>query len=243
MSDDVRRWVQRLEEDPRLPDGDGERFAGYGVMAAPFRSGHLLALRRFPASSVGPGYTSVWHRSPAGHWTFWSDRPPLEACPRYFGSAIQTASETTISLAWTTPVRLDVAIPAVDLRWSLHLRATAATKALNAVAAIMPESWWRRPGVLRLMAAVASSLLHAGKLGLEGQTPNGQRFLANPKRLWLIDHSEASLAGHGFGEPGPLSAQARLGDFWIPQRGLFVLGRAFFEPADPQRHRLVAAQP
>jgi hypothetical protein len=25
--------------------------------------------------------------------------------------------------------------------------------------------------------------------------------------------------------------------FWIPQRGLFVIGQAFFEPFDPARHR------
>lgn len=31
--------------------------------------------------------------------------------------------------------------------------------------------------------------------------------------------------------------QERLGDFRIPQRGLFVIGRALFEPLDPIRHR------
>jgi len=27
----------------------------------------------------------------------------------------------------------------------------------------------------------------------------------------------------------------RVRDFWIPRRGLFVIGRAFFEPLDPAR--------
>lgn len=27
----------------------------------------------FPASSIGPGYTSVWHRDPGGTWTFYSE--------------------------------------------------------------------------------------------------------------------------------------------------------------------------
>jgi hypothetical protein len=53
-----------------LPAGGGERFAGYGVMGLPFRSGHVLAMRRFPASSIGPACTSVWHRSPDGRWVF-----------------------------------------------------------------------------------------------------------------------------------------------------------------------------
>jgi hypothetical protein len=49
---DPRELVSELEASPRLPSGTNERFAGYGVMGSPFRSGHLLALRRFPASSA-----------------------------------------------------------------------------------------------------------------------------------------------------------------------------------------------
>ena len=45
--------VQEVERHPEPPPGSGERFAGYGVMGLPFRSGHVLALRRSPASSIG----------------------------------------------------------------------------------------------------------------------------------------------------------------------------------------------
>jgi hypothetical protein len=31
--------------------------------------------------------------------------------------------------------------------------------------------------------------------------------------------------------------QARLGDFWLPQRGLFIIGHVFMEQFDPARHR------
>jgi len=34
----------------------------------------------------------------------------------------------------------------------------------------------------------------------------------------------------------PQGPQTHLGDFWIPQRGVFALGRSFFEPFDPARH-------
>lgn len=52
---------------PTLPSGaEEERFSGYGVMGMPFASGHYLALRHFPASSVGAGYDAVWYRDPAG---------------------------------------------------------------------------------------------------------------------------------------------------------------------------------
>ena len=237
--DDIRRMVEDGEKDARVPDGDEERFAGYGVMAAPFLSGDLLAMRRFGASSLGAGYTSVWHRAPDGRWTFWSDRPPLSACPRYFGSAIHTAVETELMVDWDSPTSFRVAIPSVNLQWSLHLRATAATRTLNAIAGLMPQRWWRKPAVLRAMEAMAGRFLRAGKLGLQGKAPNGQQFIANPTRVWIIDRTDATLDGEAFGKPGPLPIQVQLGDFWLPQRGLFAIGRAFFEPADPQRHRLV----
>ena len=71
-----KELVDKLEQGAELPSGNEERFVGYGVMGVPFTSGHLLAMRRFPASSLGEGYTSVWHRDPQGRWTFYSDVPP-----------------------------------------------------------------------------------------------------------------------------------------------------------------------
>ena len=46
MAADVAKLARRLERYPELPSGDEERFVGYGVMAAPFQSGDLLAMRR-----------------------------------------------------------------------------------------------------------------------------------------------------------------------------------------------------
>ena len=43
---------------PGLPGGTDERLAGYGVMGLPFRSRHYLALRHFPAASIGPGFNA-----------------------------------------------------------------------------------------------------------------------------------------------------------------------------------------
>ncbi len=37
-------------------------------------------------------------------------------------------------------------------------------------------------------------------------------------------------------------AQARLGDLWIPQRGIFAIGRTFFKPFDEARHVSVTSQ-
>ena len=85
-----------FEFGPKLPPGNEERFSG--VMGLPFASGHILSLRRFPASSLGEGYTSVWHRNPEDHWTFIQDVQPQHACPRYFGSAVSTSSVRNIEI-------------------------------------------------------------------------------------------------------------------------------------------------
>jgi hypothetical protein len=96
--------VDDLERQAEIPPGAGERFLGYGIMGLPFRSGHVLGLRRFPASSIGPGYRSVWHRDPRGRWTFYQDQPAELACTRYFsrvGAALPTR-------AWHSRPVLDV---------------------------------------------------------------------------------------------------------------------------------------
>ena len=96
-----REIVQQIETNPSLPAGQGDRFAGYAVIGLPFRSGHVLALRRFPASSIGPGYTSVWHRVPRGVWTFSSTINPDLGCSRYFGGEITYNVVAPIGIEWT----------------------------------------------------------------------------------------------------------------------------------------------
>jgi len=41
---------------------------------------------------------------------------------------------------------------------------------------------------------------------------------------------------------GSLSEQASLGEFLIPQRGIFAVGRTFFEPFAEGRHLAVASR-
>jgi hypothetical protein len=90
-----------IERSPGLQPGGDERFAGYGVMGLPFSSGHCLALRRFPAHSMGAAYTAVWWRDPIGRWVMFSDVPPTRSCPRYFGRALERTETRPIGLAWT----------------------------------------------------------------------------------------------------------------------------------------------
>jgi hypothetical protein len=230
MALEPRNVTELIEATAVLPAGSEERFNGYAIMGLPFTSGHVLALRRFPASSIGPGYTSVWHRDPTGQWTFYSDVEPHFSCSRFFADAQSTAERGAIRLKWANAWELTIEVPAARLVWDIRLTETPATRALNRVAAVLPAPLWRWPVTLTLIASVAGRALNAGQFQLFGLTPNAQHFRANPGRLWLIEKSRALIGSVDVGEPGPLREQARLGDFLIPQRGLFAIGSSFVEP-------------
>ena len=54
-----RELVEAIERGPTIPRGSEERFSGYGVVGLPFNSGHILCLRRWPASSLGQRYLTL----------------------------------------------------------------------------------------------------------------------------------------------------------------------------------------
>lgn len=207
-----------------------ERFQGYAVLGLPFSSGHVLGLRRFSATTVEAAYTSVWHRGPDGRWECHHDAPAEVACPRYFAGAFDATTRTDLQVRWTGPKTLQV--HGEDLQWWVRLTTTWATRMYNRVVAVAPDSAWSNDRMLALMGRLAGPLLGAGRVGLCGTAPNGQRFQIQPRRLWMVADSEAKLSGQDLGAPGPLPEQVRLGDCWIPQRGLFMIGRAGFETAD-----------
>jgi hypothetical protein len=231
-----RALAELTEIDPEVPEGAEDRFRGYGVMGLPFASGHVLALRRFPASSLGYGYSSVWHRDPGGRWTFWSDVSPQTSCARFFGEAIDEAVRAPIAVRWTDSRVLRVTVGDGVLDWQVSLRSTPVTVVMNAAAGLLTDGMWRSPRVLYWLGVAARQLLGVGRVAFTGKVPNGQRFAVNPQRVWLVGESAASLRGRDLGVPGPLLSQARLADFAIPQRGMFALGRSFLEPFDPRRH-------
>lgn len=240
---DVRALVEQLEREATVTVDGREHFNGYGVMSAPFRSGHILALRRFPAISLGSAYRSVWHRSPDGAWSFYTDVPPMQGCPRFFGSASSHSEETAVEIAWTGPQAFTVRVPAADLTWDVSLKTTPVTGVMSAMTSAMPGALWRSGAVLAAMGPMAGVMLRAGKVSLRGAVPNGQAFEANPYRTWVLDRSSATIGGVDLGPSGAVQEQARLGDFWLPQRGLFVIGHSVFEALDPERHSAVPVRP
>jgi hypothetical protein len=235
----IRELVTHMELHAELPPGSDERFSGYAVMGLPFSSGYILGLRRFPASSLGSAYTTVWIRRPNGSWQIYSDIEPVLSCPRYFGSALEATSIHDIRITWLDDASFTVGIhDDVDLQWNVRLAVTPATRVLSAVAGHLPDGLWRSDPFLKAMGAAAGPSLHLGHLALEGSTPNRQHFRASPRRVWTIRESGAFLNGDYLGHTGPVPEQARLGDFWMPQRGLFMIGSAVFEAFDPAKHVL-----
>lgn len=232
----VRDAVLAAERDARVLQGADERFSGWGLMGLTFRSGDVLAARCFPASSVGPGYTSVWHRDPAGLWTFYADVPAEMACSRFFGNAVDRSVACSIALEWIDEATLRIEVPDARLSSEVTVGTTWASRAMNLMSMAFPEWAWRSPRALRMAATLAGPLLGAGKLAMAGTAPNGQSFIANPRTIWVVQVARLSVDGRDAGEPAPLERQAQLGDFCIPQRGLLAVGNTAFDAFNPKVH-------
>ncbi len=237
----ARELIAEIERSVELPSGTNERFNGYGVMGLPFASGHALAMRRFPVTSVGPGYTSVWHRDPEGRWAMYQTGEARQACPRFFGNALTETAQREINMEWTGPSSLSIKM-VDEIDWDVTMSTSPAIGVMNTIGNLMPDAMWRSPAVLKLMGAVAGPLLQAGTLHMAGRAPNGQHFIANPLHIWSIPESKATVNGVDLGPVGPTPEQAALGDFMIPQRGIFAIGRAFFDNFDEAKHSSATTQ-
>jgi hypothetical protein len=223
-----------LERSDLFP-GEGERFVGYGIMAQPFRSGHVLALRRFPHTSIGAGYTSVWQCDPGGRWTMWSDVACLNSCPRYFGPALAAAEQAAIGIEWPDPWSIRVRIDGI-LDWRTAIGRTAATRLMTTLGSHLPDPLWRNRVVLAAMSRVAGPVLRAGAIRPQGHVPSGQWFRVKIPRIWATTEVGATVHGEGLGPAGPTHPQRWLGGFALPNRGLFAIGTATFETYRPERH-------
>ncbi|MEO7588678.1 MAG: hypothetical protein ABIS84_11710 [Arachnia sp.] len=227
MTTTPRQAVITMQGALSLPLGTDERFTGYGAMGVPYSRGHYLALRDMLASSVGPAYRAIWHRDPTGSWTIFTTADPDVSCPRYFGSATAVEQVPAIDVTWRDDWSLDVSMGA-RLSWRMVLEATSATRAMTSMGGAMPAWAWSSNALLAAMGPMASTVLQSGRIRLHGRTPNGQAFKAAPLQVWQVVSGEARVDGIGCGPMGSLATQARLADFWLPQRGLFFVGQARF---------------
>jgi hypothetical protein len=104
------------------------------------------------------------------------------------------------------------------LSWEVTLSRTVASRLTNAAAGLVPDSWWQKHFMLRVMGFTAGYVLGTGKMDLAGRTPNGQEFIADPQQVWLVTSSPAVVNGADVGPAGPSPEQARLNVLLIPQR-------------------------
>ncbi len=211
------------------PWTDHEWVDGFGVMAMPFTSGHVLVLRAFPRNTFAP-YRSIWHRTPDGTWMIFVDGAPLEnACPRYFGAAAKESCSARVDLTWTGPMDLEVTAEPPGLRWTMSLTEPAYLRALNAASSRLPDAAWRSPLVLRGMEQMASVMLGMGKVQLAGRVPNGHWATLAPRRMYFVRDAHAELAGLDLGSPVKAATPPTIGALHLPSRPAFAVGRAFFK--------------
>jgi hypothetical protein len=146
-----------------------------------------------------------------------------------------------IAVDWEGDSRLRVhAVDSSAVDWRIELAPTPVTRLMSLVGSALPLAAWRSRPVLSALGRVAGRSLRVGTVKLTGMTSNGQPFHANPLRIWLVTDGHAVVEGQELGPPGPLAEQARLADFYIPQRGIFAIGR-FFASHVPAR--VPAAEP
>lgn len=219
--------------------GPGEWLSGYSVLGVSFDSGHVLALRRFTASSIGPGYASVWHRTPAGVWTFYATVRPEQACARYFGAAVDYNVLANVEVEWAAPNELRVSM-ADTLDWRIRLTSSVATRLFNRIVAVWPEGVRPSSTTIRWMEWVAKATLGTGRMALTGHTPNRNPYALIPRRVWLVASSRAAWRGHDLGPCGALTAPASLAGVRIPERGLFIVGQEWFGQPTPRGGQAVA---
>jgi hypothetical protein len=215
-----------LERGGRVQEGRGDRFTGYAVLGVTFESGDVLALRRFPISSSGPGYTSVWHCSPASRWTLYTDVAG-HGCAEYFEPALDEVVLAPIRIEWSGPRSVSIAVDGGQrLVWSLLMRSTPLTRAFNIVGPRLAPMLSRRPWLLRPLALIARVVFDTGPLRLTGRAPNGSEFAGTPWALWIVRSSRACIGGHDTGPNRLLERPLALGEFLIPRRGLFAASHA-----------------
>lgn len=220
----------RIERAGRLPQGVGDRFAGYAVLGVSFASGDVLALRHYPVSSRGRAYTCVWHCSPDDEWVFYADVPASQGCARYFAPALKEVVVAPIRVEWHGPRRLVVAVDGGRLVcWSLELQSTILTRFFNEVAPGLGRAWPRRLGLLEALQYVSRLFPSLGELRLTGLTPTGVRFIALPQAIWWVSTSRATVQGVDLGSSTRLRRRLALGDFSIPRRGLFTMAHSVLQ--------------
>ena len=195
--------VKAVLDNPVLPDGDDERFAGFGVMGLPFESGHYLALRQFPDGIVRAG-VSVGVAPRSGRQL---DVLRHHARRAELRSLLQFGDrQRRRPVRYRRRVDHPMVVPGDDSRTARTGRSTwqstFASRMLTTVASRLPEWAWTNQIMLGVIGRVAGVTLGAGDVRLAGAAPNGQQFMVAPRQIWEVSASRAVLGGEDLGPIG-----------------------------------------
>lgn len=234
-----RMSAEDAEKLARVPSGDGERFDGYTIVGQRFQSGHVLALRRWAASSIGPAYTSVWHQFPDAAWRLYSTVSSAHSCARYIDSATALSWKGAIRLCWADPHRLNVEVRGVGLEWEIDFRDSWFSRAFGATVGVIPAELLDADPALRAVEWATNAYLGPGALSLAGVMPNGNAYRLLPRELWLMEDARAWLNGVSLGPVEPAAGCARIGELAVPTSGILAFATARFESAGVTDIRLL----
>lgn len=239
---DVEAIVQRIQPRARRSPVVGfEHQRGWGVLAFPFDSRHVLALRVSPQNDFAP-FVSIWHRTPDGTWSIYVDGPRLDtACPRYWGAETDHARLTGISIEWTGPQSFVVEMTAPRLRWTVSLSAGPLVRAVNAVTRTVPESLLRTWPSIRLAEWLGDSLFDLGDITLATTVPNGHEALLVTEQLFPIVDGRARLDGVDLGDPAALPDNPTFGVARLPARPVFTVGPGYLTIVDEDEYEAAVA--
>ena len=217
----------------RSPLPGYEHVRGYGVLALPFSSGHVLALRVSEENDFAP-YTAVWHRAPDGGWSLYVDGSQLEkASPRYFGAAARRVRPASITLRWTGPASLDIEMEAPSLEWSIAMSTPPLWAPLNVLGTLMPASVARYPAAVKAMTWAAGFVYGLGDVSLMGTMPDGQAGVMLPQRLHPIFSTVARLDGEDLGDAVTLDENPTIGRVRLPSRPVFAIADEYYSTSAP----------
>ena len=219
-----------------------EYVKGWGVMALPFDSGHVLALRVFPENDFAP-YRTIWHRDPEGHWSIFVDGPRLDtACPRYYGAACVNVEHARIGIEWLGPPALQVTMDAPHLEWTMTVTQSPVLRVINVISPRLPKWTWRSARLVRAREFLACRILDMGDIRLAGTMPSGHVGTLMPERMYLIDETSAVLDGNNLGQATRVSPNPRIGQLPLPARGVLAIGGAAWAILDQYEYERTRAE-